>query len=109
MSHLRLWLLAARPRTLPAAVGEGTRRMLYFFKGAALHIAGQRVEGPAAIELLADAAVELLNGNEEASEFLLLQGRPIAEPVAQYGPFVMNTQEEVKQAVHDFQNGKFDG
>jgi redox-sensitive bicupin YhaK (pirin superfamily) len=111
-ADVAIWTLKMTPGaqwTLPAAAGEGTRRMLYFFKGAVAHIAGQRIEGPAAIELRADAAVELVNGNGEASEFLLLQGRPIAEPVVQYGPFVMNTQAEISQTLADYRRTQFGG
>ena len=111
-ADVAIWTLKMTPGaqwTLPAATGEGTRRMLYFFKGALAHVAGQRIEGPAAIELRADTAVELINGNDEASEFLLLQGRPIAEPVVQYGPFVMNTQAEISQTLSDYRRTQFGG
>jgi len=37
---------------------------------------------------------------------ILLAAKPLLEPVVQYGPFVMNTREEVEQAVHDYQSGK---
>ena len=69
--------------------------MLYFFGARSVQVAGRRIDAHAAIELRADAQVELVNGEDEAAEFLLLQGRPIGEPVAQYGPFVMNTQAEI--------------
>ncbi|GIZ51643.1 pirin family protein [Noviherbaspirillum aridicola] len=48
-----------------------------------------------------------LRAGERGARFLLLAGRPIGEPVVQYGPFVMNTVEEIEQAIRDFQSGKF--
>jgi len=110
-ADVAIWTLKMTPGaqwTLPAASGEGTRRMLYFFKGTAAFVAGRRVEGPAAIELRGDAAVEIANGDSE-SEFLVLQGRPIAEPVVQYGPFVMNTQAEISQTMADYRRTQFGG
>jgi len=50
------------------------------------------------VEVLADAG---------EARFLLLAGRPLGEPIAQYGPFVMNTAEEIQQAIADYQSGKF--
>jgi hypothetical protein len=94
--------------TLPAAAHAQTRRQLYFFKGTELTLAGQAVSAGHAIEVAAGHAVELLNGDIEA-ELLLLQGRPIGEPVAQYGPFVMNTQEEIHQAFDDYRATQFGG
>ncbi|PLC04877.1 pirin [Variovorax sp. RO1] len=111
-ADLAIWTLRMTPGarwTLPPATGEGTRRMLYFFKGATAQVAGRRVDGPAAIELRADAAVELCNGPEGDGEFLLMQGRPIGEPVAQYGPFVMNTQAEISQTMADYRRTQFGG
>ncbi|OUM03823.1 pirin family protein [Variovorax sp. JS1663] len=110
-SDIGIWTIRMAPGarwTLPPATGEGTRRTLYFFKGASLEIAGQRVDGPAAIELRAGAAVELVNG-DAPGECLVLQGRPIGEPVAQYGPFVMNTQAEIAQAMNDYRRTQFGG
>ena len=94
--------------TLPAALGVDTQRQLYFFKGQSLQVAGQPVSSHAAIALDAGAAVELVNG-PVASEFLLLQGRPLGEPVAQYGPFVMNTRAEIEQAMADYRRTQFGG
>ena len=55
-----------------------------------------------------DVQIVLENGEAE-SEILMLQGRPIAEPVAQHGPFVMNTRAEIQRAVTDYQRTRFGG
>ena len=94
--------------TLPAAVHASTRRQLYFFKGTQLSLDGQMVDVAQALEVRANQALELVNGDTEA-ELLVLQGRPIGEPVAQYGPFVMNTQAEIQQAFSDYRRTAFGG
>ena len=110
-SDLAIWTIKMEPGarwTLPAATGQGTRRMLYFFNGKALTISGQAVPPGSAIELAANQSVELVGGSE-ATELLVLQGRPIGEPVVQYGPFVMNTKAEVQQAFADYRDTEFGG
>ncbi|QDL39476.1 pirin family protein [Rhodoferax sediminis] len=111
-ADVAIWTLRMAPGarwTVPAARGEGTRRSLYFFKGASITVAGQPVASHAAIEVRADAAVELVNSGGEVAELLLLQGCPIGEPVVQYGPFVMNTQAEIAQTMDDYRRTQFGG
>lgn len=94
--------------TLPAAKDAHTRRQLYFFGGSQITVGAQEIPSSSAVDLLADQPAEIVNGPQEA-ELLLLQGRPIGEPVAQYGPFVMNTQAEIHQAIADYQRTEFGG
>lgn len=110
-ADVAIWTIRMAPGarwTLPAASGAGTQRQLYFFKGASITAAGQPVPGGSVVTLRADVDVELVNG-EEPAEFLLLQGRPIGEPVAQHGPFVMNTRAEITQAMDDYRRTQFGG
>lgn len=110
-SDLAMWTLrleAGARWTLPAALGDGTRRKLYFFAGKEITIDGRSVPVGNAVEVRAGASVALVNGNEPA-ELLMLQGRPIGEPVAQYGPFVMNTEQELRQAFEDYRRTEFGG
>ena len=93
---------------MPAARDRRTVRTLYFFSGRALRIGQRILEQRGAIEVAADRAVEL-EASDDAVEILLLQGRPIGEPVAQYGPFVMNTRAELEQAFADYRRTQFGG
>jgi redox-sensitive bicupin YhaK (pirin superfamily) len=52
-------------------------------------------------------AIELTNAGAEAAEYLVLAGAPLHEPIARYGPFVMNTSAEIEQAIEDYRTGRF--
>lgn len=93
--------------TLPAAEGDANRT-LYFYRGNSINIEGQTIPAQTLTQLSSTEAIKIENGSEDAY-FLMLQGKPINEPVAQYGPFVMNTQEEIQQAMMDFRRTEFGG
>ncbi len=109
-SDVAIWTIKMAPGarfTMPA-VGATTNRTLYFFRGSSVRIAAREVLARHAIELRPGVAVALENGPDEA-ELLLLQGRPIGEPVVQHGPFVMNSPAEIRQAFMDYQRTRFGG
>ncbi|GAB4517829.1 MAG: pirin family protein [Haliangiales bacterium] len=109
-SDVAIWNLVMEPGAtcaLPPATAEA-RRVLYFFRGQTLAIGGEELRRGVSVEVRANQPVTLVNGPEEA-ELLLLQGRPIGEPVVQHGPFVMNTASEIQQAFVDFRQSEFGG
>lgn len=91
--------------TYPAK--EGVNRSIYFFEGNGVSLNGEAIKGQHAVFVDSNAALEITaNG---ANEFLILEAKPIGEPVVQYGPFVMNTQEEIVQTMRDYQATGFGG
>ncbi len=84
-------------------VTAGHNAFVYAYEGA-LSIAGEAVPNSHAAILGAGDEVALQAGPDGA-RFLLIAGKPLHEPVVQYGPFVMNTREEIEQAVRDYQAG----
>jgi redox-sensitive bicupin YhaK (pirin superfamily) len=107
---LAIWTIVMAPGarwTLPAAA-PGVRRTLYFFRGRSVRIGDHEQATHAGLAVRADVPVTLENGPDEG-ELLLLQGRPIDEPVAQHGPFVMNAPHEIQQAFADYRRTGFGG
>ncbi len=105
-----IWIVkmaAGASWTLPG-VDPRCNRRLFFFHGGSLRMGRHQVAVGHGVTWAADAKVEIQNGPQNA-EILLLQGRPIGEPVAQHGPFVMNSREELQQAFADFQRTGFGG
>ena len=108
-SQVAIWTikLAAGARwTLPAA--PGANRSLYFFRGTGLDVDGHAVPPNHRVILRPELEASLTGGADE-TEALLLQGRPIGEPVVSYGPFVMNTRDEIAQAFADYRQTQFGG
>jgi redox-sensitive bicupin YhaK (pirin superfamily) len=107
-TDVAIWTIRMAPEsrwTLPPSA-PGSNRTLYFFRGGALRMADREIPPYSGVRLKPGAEVALRNGAGE-SELLLLQGRPIGEPVVQYGPFVMNSRQEIAQAFADYQGGGF--
>lgn len=92
---------------IPSA-SRNVYRSLFFFEGESVKIDDETVPPQKIIELDASQKATLKNSNK-AARFLLLQGKPINEPVIQYGPFVMNTKTEIQQAFEDFRETRFGG
>jgi len=108
-TDVAIWTIKMEPGarfSLPPA--PGTNRMLYFFRGSGLRI-GERVVSPRQAIALRGEALALLENGPDIGELLLLQGKPIGEPVAQHGPFVMNTMAEIQQAYADYRRTRFGG
>ena len=108
--EVAIWTIKMEPNSkwvLPRASADANRS-LYFYDGKTIQVAGKDISNHLAIELKADEEVNITNGERESS-LLLLQGRPINEPVVQYGPFVMNTQAEIQEAYQEYQQTQFGG
>ena len=101
--------------TLPPARFAETTRAIYHFEGGAVAMSGadQKVELKATTgaQLNPSVAVTFVRGagNAAATKLLVLQGRSIGEPVVKHGPFVMNSNDEIRQTFMDFQKTRFGG
>lgn len=87
---------------------EESNRTLYFHKGDLASISGKEFEINHAVHLAPNAETTIENGNSEG-HFLLLQGKPMGEPVVKYGPFVTNTNAELQEVVSRYQRTQFGG
>jgi len=87
---------------LPVAAGHTA--VIYVFEGAAASGKTDLPKGTLAV--LGDGTRVRLTAGAEGAALLLIAGRPLGEPIARYGPFVMNTRDEIAQAFADFQAGR---
>ena len=88
--------------------GNGTTQSIYFYKGGSLEFKDITIKSGFQARINATETV-LATAQEEDAYFLIVQGKPIAEPVAQYGPFVMNTRTEIQQTYNEYQLTQFGG
>jgi quercetin 2,3-dioxygenase len=108
-ADVAIWRIASEPNaswTLPTANDE-TIRTLYVFEGA-LTIEGEPVDTGTGVVVDASRPITIA-ADDDGATVLVLQGRPIGEPVAQYGPFVMNDRAGIEQAFTDYQQTQFGG
>jgi redox-sensitive bicupin YhaK (pirin superfamily) len=99
-------LAAGATWALPPA-RPGTNRTLYWFRGRGVTVGGRTLAQHCGVALRADVATPI--AADDAVELLVLQGRPIGEPVVQHGPFVMSSRAEIQQAFVDYQRTRFGG
>jgi len=84
---------------------EGFNSSLFVLHGQVVVNGAQTVE-EVRIGLLGQRGERVVLEATQDATVLVLSGQPIAEPIARYGPFVMNTRDEIIQAVQDYQAGK---
>jgi len=109
-NEVAIWRIKMEPGAkwvMPKASNH-LNRSLYYFRGSSIKIDGSDIKPYLAAELQPGQDVLIENGPNE-SHLLMLQGKPINEPVVQYGPFVMNTDQEIQEAMMDYRKDQFGG
>ncbi|MDH7447156.1 pirin family protein [Aquimarina sp. 2201CG14-23] len=109
-NEIAIWTIKMAPNaeyTFPNT-SKGINRSVYFFKGNEITSEGYTIPVNHEIITHGDKKFTLKNGDTEA-HFLLLQGKPIQEPVVKQGPFVMNSQAEIREAILEYQQTEFGG
>lgn len=111
-SDLTIWHVVLEPGatwTMPAAAGPDTVRTLYVFDHGYLTVDGHAEAIPFDHAAVVRPDTEVTLSSASGTEVLVLGGVPLGEPVASYGPFVMNTREQIAEAIDDYQRTGFGG
>ena len=90
------------------AIPAGYSAFVYVFEGSVKigPANAARDLGTHAAGVLSDGDAVTITGGAEGGRAIVLAGRPLREPIVQYGPFVMNTHEEIERAIRDYQSGE---
>lgn len=109
-NDVSIWTLKIKANTefIIQSTHSSVNRSLYFYQGSEIKLSDNTITVNSGLDLDSTAEINLKIGSEDAS-FLLLQGKPIGEPIAQQGPFVMNTQEELQKAFEEYRTTQFGG
>lgn len=103
---MNVWDLRLKAgRSLEVDLPAGHTTALFVLKGS-IRIGADTV-GPAELAVMERQGTQLAFDIPEEATLLLLNGQPLNEPIVGYGPFVMNTQQEISQAIHDYNSGQF--
>jgi redox-sensitive bicupin YhaK (pirin superfamily) len=111
-ADVAIWHVVLHPGgswVMPVAAQEETVRTIYIFEGDAIRIAGhdEPLQVKTGAVVRCDVPVEI--SSPHGAEIMVLQGRPLGEPVVQHGPFVMNTDTEIEEAMVDYRRTRFGG
>jgi hypothetical protein len=109
-NEVAIWTIkmeAGAQSKIPAASNK-VNRTVYFYRGSSITIQNTEIKAYHSVEIKANEELTIHNGKSEGY-LLVLQGKPINEPVVQYGPFVMNSEAEIQQAFTDFRRTEFGG
>lgn len=109
-NHVAVWNITMEANAeldLPATA-EGVNRSLYFYEGASLKIEDKDIPEYHAADVNPTENLHIKAGNSQ-TKVLVLQGKPLNEPVVQHGPFVMNSRKEIQEAFAEFQQTRFGG
>jgi redox-sensitive bicupin YhaK (pirin superfamily) len=108
--HVGIWNIHIEPhgKLILPGIEKEVNRSLYFYEGSSLLLNDQTLESGQGADLKAQFEIQIQNADKRA-HLLVLQGMPIAEPVVQHGPFVMNSKQEIEKAMEDYRLTRFGG
>jgi redox-sensitive bicupin YhaK (pirin superfamily) len=109
-NHLQIWTFKMEGEAtfhIPA-ISDDVTRTLYYYQGDPISIGEIEISENHLIELDPQKETKINNGSKEGY-FLFLQGRPIKDPLVQYGPFVANTRAELQETMQNYRQTEFGG
>ena len=110
INDVAIWVITLEEQAswvLPEVL-TGVNRSLYLYEGKDVEVAGEMLKLNQVGHIDQSEGLKIKNG-EASAKLLLLQGRPIGEPVVQYGPFVMNTRQEIVDTFEEYRRTQFGG